>query len=480
MGRLSDMKKASGIRYRWIINNVSIMVLVVFLAAACSSVAISSYYYSSMHTGLEAKLKTTIDFFERYVSSSEEELYSGVFRFTQEFDEKSTLELEFLSSDGEILSSSFGLATGSEPQTDDVIGALERQELTVYRGENKETGEHIMAASAPVRYPDGSVAGALRIVTSLRLVDRRVMLWTGAILLLAVIVILLICVTGLFFIHSIVNPVMEITETAQRIAAGGYGVQIQQSYAENDDEIGELARTINNLSLQISQTEKMQSEFLSSVSHELRTPLTAISGWGETLLGGEEMDPKETRRGIVTMLKETKRLTSLVEELLEFSRIQDGRFKLNVEICDLRAVFEDTIFMYGNRLKQEGIELMYEDSDEDIPEINCDPERMKQVFLNILDNAAKYGGEGGRIFCNLHMEDAWFTVHIRDFGPGIPEDELPLVKKKFYKGSSSNARGSGIGLAVCEEIVSVHGGELIIGNAEDEEGGCEVTIRLPA
>ena len=178
------------------------------------------------------------------------------------------------------------------------------------------------------------------------------------------------------------------------------------------------------------------------------------------------------------MLKETKRLTSLVEELLEFSRIQDGRFKLNVETSDLRGVFEDTIFMYGSRLRQEGIDLQYEASDEEIPEISCDPERMKQVFLNILDNAAKYGGDGGRIHCDIHVEGQQLAVRIRDYGPGIPEEELPLVKKKFYKGSSK-ARGSGIGLAVCEEIVSMHGGKLVIANANDGEGGCEVTIYLP-
>lgn len=335
-----------------------------------------------------------------------------------------------------------------------------------------------MAVSGPVCYSDGQVAGVLRYVSSLKVADRQILLLVGAVVALAVVLILLIWTTGMYFIHSIVTPVVEITDTAKRIAAGGYGVQIQKKFAEGNDEIGELTRAINNVSLQISQTEKMQSEFLSSVSHELRTPLTAISGWGETLLTSDTMDPVETRRGIVTMLKETKRLTSLVEELLEFSRIQDGRFKLNVEVCDLRSVFEDTIFMYGNRLRQDGIQLDYEETDEDIPEISCDPERLKQVFLNILDNAAKYGGQGGRILCAIHAAAGELTVTIRDFGPGIPEEELPLVKKKFYKGSSK-ARGSGIGLAVCEEIVTMHGGVLDIANAADGQGGCQVTIRLP-
>ncbi len=472
------MKKMSGIRSRWLTHNVSLMVLLVLACAVAGIVALSSYYYSCMRNGLEAQLKTTADFFETYISTSQEEFYGSVYSFTQNYEGKNDLELEFLSSSGEIISSSFGLASGSQPETADVTGALDQQKLTSFQGKDPQTGERILAVSIPVMAADGQVAGALRLVTSLRLANRQILMWAGIIGLIALFVMILIWGTGMYFIHSIATPVMEITETAKRIASGGYGTQIQAKFAENNDEIGELARTINNLSLQISQTEKMQSEFLSSVSHELRTPLTAISGWGETLMTSDEMDPVETRRGIVTMLKETKRLTSLVEELLEFSRIQDGRFKLNVEISDLRGVFEDTIFMYGNRLRQEGIDLQYEASDEDIPEISCDPERMKQVFLNILDNAAKYGGDGGKIHCDIRVEGQQLAVRIRDYGPGIPEEELPLVKKKFYKGSSK-ARGSGIGLAVCEEIVSMHGGKLVIANADDGEGGCEVTIYLP-
>ena len=471
------MKKMSGIRSRWLTHNVSLMVLLVLACAVCGIVALSSYYYSCMRNGLEAQLKTTADFFETYISTSQEEFYGSVYSFTQNFEGKNDLELEFLNNSGEIITSSFGLASGSQPETEDVKGALEQQKLTSFQGKNPQTGERILAVSIPVM-EDGQVAGALRLVTSLRLANRQILLWAAIIGLIALFVMVLVWGTGMYFIHSIATPVMEITETAKRIASGGYGTQIQAKFAENNDEIGELARTINNLSLQISQTEKMQSEFLSSVSHELRTPLTAISGGGETLMTSNEMDPVETRRGIVTMLKETKRLTSLVEELLEFSRIQDGRFKLNVETSDLRGVFEDTIFMYGSRLRQEGIDLQYEASDEDIPEISCDPERMKQVFLNILDNAAKYGGDGGKSRCDIHVEGQQLAVRIRDYGPGIPEEELPLVKKKFYKGSSK-ARGSGIGLAVCEEIVSMHGGKLVIANANDGEGGCEVTIYLP-
>ena len=207
----------------------------------------------------------------------------------------------------------------------------------------------------------------------------------------------------------------------------------------------------------------------------MRTPLTAINGWSETLLADEKMDP-DTRQGMKIISREAKRLTEMVMELLDFTRMQDGRMTLNLEMTDIRAEFEDTVFMYGSRLAQDGIQLEYLDTDMDIPEISCDPQRLRQVFLNILDNAAKHGGEGKRIEASIGYENSIVVVQIRDFGPGIPEDEIPLVKKKFYKGSSK-ARGTGIGLAVCDEIVEMHGGELILDNAPG--GGTLVTVKLP-
>ena len=164
-------------------------------------------------------------------------------------------------------------------------------------------------------------------------------------------------------------------------------------------------------------------------------------------------------------------------DLLDFTRMQDGRMTLAVISTDIRTEYEDTVFMYSTRLAQDGITLELLDNDDDIPEIPCDHLRMRQVFLNILDNAAKHGGEGKRIEASIHCENSCVVVRIRDFGPGIPEDEIPLVKKKFYKGSSK-ARGSGIGLAVCDEIVEMHGGTLTLENAPG--GGTLVTVRLPS
>jgi signal transduction histidine kinase len=322
-------------------------------------------------------------------------------------------------------------------------------------------------------YSNGEVIGVLRYVSSTVLVDRQIMLVAMIALVCMLVVVLAVVISSSFFVRSIMLPVNEITEKAKRIAGGTYGIQIEKKY---NDEIGELADVINELSAQINSNEKMQTEFISSLSHELRTPLTAITGWSETLLDAPSMDPEETRRGMKIILREAKRLTEMVVDLLDFTRMQDGRMTLNMEPTELRSEFEDTVYMYGSRLAQDGIKLNYFDNDDDIPEMLCDPKRLWQVFLNILDNAAKHGGEGKQIDASLHAEGDCVTVRIRDYGPGIPEDEIPLVKRKFYKGSSK-ARGSGIGLAVCDEIVTMHGGTLTLENAEG--GGTLVTVSLP-
>ncbi len=462
----------SGIRQRWALNSLSVVLAVVLVCFIAFSLAMAGYYYSNLRSSLEAKARTTTDFFGSYISQSYNEYYLSVYQYAQKFEEKDNLELQFINAGGSIVSSSFGLTAGMSPGTSDIRDAMEQLDISCFSGTDPNTGERIMAVSSPMIYPSGEVIGVLRFVTSLKLVDQQILQGVLAALGLVVVVLMLVIFSSRYFIRSIVAPVAEISATAKRIAAGSYGVQIQKSF---DDEIGALADTINDMSVKIAQSEKMQTEFVSSVSHELRTPLTAIAGWSETLLADETLD-EQTARGIRTILGEAQRLTTLVEELLEFTRLEDGRMTLSVEPTDLRAVFEDTVFMYGSRLRKEGIRLEYEDSDEDIPEIHCDGARMKQVFLNLLDNAAKHGGEGGRIDAYMGTEDGSVVIRIRDYGPGVPADELPLIKRKFYKGNSKS-RGSGIGLAVCEEIVSLHDGTLDIANAAT--GGCEVTIRLP-
>lgn len=463
-----------GLRQRWMFNTIMPVLVLVILAVCLFSASITSYYYTSMESTLKAQARSDAESFNSYSMDSYGEYYQAANLLVENFADKDVLELQFINTSGRIQLSSYGLTTGNSPGTSDITDAMETGEVQSFRGSDPQTGENILAVSSPLIF-NGKVVGVMRYVTSLQAVNRQIWISVLVVCLLAVLCISLVFFANLLFINNVVEPVAEVSQAAKRISAGSYGIQVENKY---DDELGELVDNINDMSLKISQSEKMKSEFISSVSHELRTPLTAITGWGETLLedAGNE-DPEQLRRGISIILKESRRLTNMVEELLEFSKMEDGRFTLRMEpAVELQAEFEDAIYTYRELFRQEGIALYYTAPDEDLPPIPGDPERLKQVFCNVLDNAAKHGGSGKRIDTSISREGDFLVLRIRDYGPGIPEAELPFVKQKFYKGSSK-ARGSGIGLAVCDEIVRLHNGIFQIGNAEG--GGTVVTIRLP-
>ncbi len=472
MGSKKPVLRVKGLRNRWLINTVSVLCALGLVCVLVVTAVFAAYYYSGMESDMRYRARSTTEFFADYLNQNYNAYYQSCITYAQTFEDKNDLELQFINAQGVIVASSHGSWSGQSPTTSDISKAMANRVIEPYVGVNPGTGERIMAVSSPMIYSNGEVIGVLRYVTSTAVMDRQIAHIALISLLVLLLVLAVVLVSSNYYIHSILVPLGEIVDKAKKITNGSYGAQIQTQY---DDEIGELADTINEMSIKINQNEKMQAEFISSLSHELRTPLTAITGWSETLLSSDDLAP-DARRGMKIIHREAGRLTDMVLELLDFTRIQDGRMTLNIELTDIRAEFEDTIYMYGSRLSQEGIKISYADSDEDILEIPCDPKRLRQVFLNILDNAAKHGSEGKQIDAAMFSENDSIVVTIRDYGPGIPEDELPLVKKKFYKGSSK-ARGSGIGLAVCDEIVQMHGGKLELSNAEG--GGTLVTIVLP-
>lgn len=464
------MKKITGIRKRWMVNSISVVLFIVLLAVAAFSAAMGSYYYSTLSESLKQKAENAISSFDYY--RTEAEYYDNARAVVAGEPNSDKLEVEYLDADGQIRFSSSDLTAFRSPGTPDIAEAISMKRTKVWIGADPSTGEHIMAASSPLMI-DGEVVGVMRYVTSLNKVDKQIIIIVAIALGIGLGILGMVYFSNLYFIRSIVDPVAGITETAKRIAAGSYGVQIEKRY---DDEIGALTDTINDMSLKINQSEKMKNEFISSVSHELRTPLTAINGWAETIMNGEVRDAGDVKKGMGIIVSEARRLTNMVEELLEFSRIQDGRFTLSVEPMDIKAELEDAVYTYREFFRREGIELNHFDCDEEFPPIAGDPERLRQVFCNLLDNAAKHGGSGKRIDTAIARDEDQVVITIRDYGPGIPAEELPRVKYKFYKGSSK-ARGSGIGLAVCDEIITRHEGTLDIDNAEG--GGCIVTIHLP-
>ena len=461
-----------GLRQRWLVNAVLPIVLVVIAIVTVYTLGVRRTYYSAMRSGLETRARVAADNFSSYGLKS----YSEYFRYAsitaETFEEKDRLELQFINVNGRVQVSSYGLTAGTQPGTSDVTEAVATGKPASFEGLDPQTGERILSVSAPLRF-NGRVIGVLRYVTALHEADRSVLVSMAVAIGVALLCVGLAIFSNAIFINNVVEPVAVVSDAARRISAGSYGILIDNHYR---DELGELVDNINDMSLKISQSEKIQQEFVSSVSHELRTPLTAISGWAETLSADPGSNLDQTRRGLGIILKESRRLTTMVEELLEFTKMQDGRFTLRVESVDLAGELEDAVYTYFELFRQEGIEVCYSGPDEDVPPVAADSERMKQVFCNVLDNAAKHGGSGKRIDVSAARESGSFVIRVRDYGPGIPEAELPFVKQKFYKGSSK-ARGSGIGLAVCDEIVRLHGGTFDIANADG--GGAVVTIAIP-
>ena len=467
---MKERLRIQGLRKRWILNSVGPVILILVLAAILASATVANNYYGSARSTLEAKAKAGADYFNSYSMSSYSEYYRNASLYAASFD-STRIELQFLNLYGRVDNSTQGVAAGTAPQTPEIARALESGSIEVFSGKDPVTGESVMAVTTPLKF-NGSTVALMRYVTATRQIDHQILLTILIISAIIAGVICLVLISSLLFINSVVAPVAEVTDAAKRISGGSYGIQLPNPYT---DEMGELVDNINDMSLKISQSEKIQTEFISSVSHELRTPLTAINGWSETLL--EDDDPAQLRRGLHIILKESRRLTNMVEELLEFSKMQDGRFTLRIEDVDLQTEFEDAVYTYQELFRQDGIRLEYDDDGELYTDpIPGDPERLKQVLCNVLDNAAKYGGSGKRVIASLRREADNYVIRIRDFGPGIPPAELPYVKQKFYKGSSK-ARGSGIGLAVCDEIITRHGGTFEIGNADG--GGALVTITLP-
>lgn len=469
----AKLPKVQGLRRRWLAGSIVPVAAILLLVGVLISVGFASNYYNSARSTLRAKASSGADYFNTYVMTGYKEYYRSATLYAATFDESDRIELQFLNSAGRVEVTTRGLTAGTYPGTPEIARAVESGTVQDFVGRDEATGERIIAASSLLKY-NGQVVGVMRYVTGIGELDRQVFLTVLVVCGVMAAVICLIFLSSSIFINNVVAPVSAVSEAAKRISGGSYGIQIPNKYT---DEMGVLVDNINDMSLKISQSEKMESEFISSVSHELRTPLTAINGWGETLLEDESCDAQQLRRGVQIILKESRRLTNMVEELLDFSKMTDGRFTLQVEDTDLQAELEDAVYTYRELFRQDGISLEYT-SDKALYDepITGDPERLKQVFCNVLDNAAKHGGAGRRIDASLTREGTNQVVRVRDYGPGVPAAELPYVKQKFYKGSSK-ARGSGIGLAVCDEIVRLHGGTFDIANAEG--GGAVVTICIP-
>ena len=460
-----------GITRRWIVNSLTVIVLVLVTLVTILSVMMQQYVYNSIQSQLKGRSEEAGSLFSGYTEQATQHFYTSARSYIENFTAKNEMEAMAVDQNGQVFITSTGFAPDNEQEMPDYTAALQDENgMGVWVG-HLNTGEKAMAVTKVIFGDNDGVVGALRYVVSMEKADRQVLLIIGLLALGCILIISFIVFSNLYFMKSIVTPVRQIGATAKRIAQGDFNARIQKS---NDDEIGQLCDNINDMAVELGAAEKLKNEFISSVSHELRTPLTAIKGWAETLQGGG-MDSGTYEKGMNVIIRESERLSGLVEELLDFSRMQNGRMTLMMEKIDLLAELGEAVYMFSDRAEAEHKFLLYEEPAMLSPVLG-DINRLRQVFVNIIDNALKYTAEGGTVEITAKEQTGFIRVVISDNGCGIPAEHLPNVKKKFYK-ANQTVRGSGIGLALADEIMKLHGGQLDIESHENV--GTAVTITIP-
>ena len=481
--KITDQRKIRGIRRRWLINSVGVVLLVLVLALATFSAAIWSYYYSSTTSDLQRRAESTAGGFASYTRS---QYWTNAQNAVQRFEEKTKLELQFLDASGSVQYSSNDLAAGTTPDTPEIQESLTNQEVRVWIGSDPDTGERIATASAPIVY-HGQTVAVVRYVTSLVNIDRQYVLAVVLACLLGAVIFALVYFSNLYFVRSIVEPVASITETARLIADGSYGVQIEKKY---DDEVGELTDTINDMSLKIKQSERMKSEFISSVSHELRTPLSVILMQCDALLARDGLSG-EVREEITVIQRKADSLSRMISQLLLLSRADQGREKVTMEILDFTGLSQMAAAEMEGIAAAKGIRLETAISPDIM--VRGDETLLIRLWLNLLQNAVTYGKEGGCIHMGLWEDEDTVTGYVEDDGIGISARDLPHIWERFYRADSSrsnngssqnnndssqgNVSSSGLGLSMVQWIISVHKGTI---QAVSEPGrGSRFTFRIP-
>ncbi len=460
-------QKKRSITSRWITNNLGVVILIILVVELAFVYAIQSFYYSTARQSLTSELTSIVNILSRYAQDSGTNLSTEMRRTLESFSAKDQMELMAVNAKGRVVLTSSGFSPAADLAMPDYENVMEGGDG--YWVGTAENGEKIMALCADIS-AFSTEYSAVRVVVSLTALDDSIAIITLAATIVCAAILLLLVLTGIYFMGTIVRPIRQLSGTAGKFAKGDFSFRIRY---QGNDEIGDLCTAINHMADELSNAEAMKNEFISSVSHELRTPLTAIKGWAETIY--MESDPDTIRKGMGVIINETERLSGMVEELLDFSRMQNGHFTLQQSTMDILAELGDAVLIYQDKAAREQIEITY-DEPEMLPFVYGDKNRIRQVFINIIDNAIKYSDAGGKVSIKAYEENDMIYVVVKDTGCGIKESDLPKIKTKFYKANHTR-RGSGIGLAVADEIITAHGGTLEIQSREAR--GTKVIITLP-
>lgn len=465
-----------GITARWLRNSLLIIILLLAVAEGLFVYLYNTACYNSVRQSMLQRFSSMTGQLQVYSGGTEAAAQArrqALRRMTEQFGEKEKYEFMLLDAQGHVLASSSGTKAEGITVETDFSAAQESAEGTGVASYATARGERVMAVCILVPYAAQDVA-ALRLVTSLTLVEAQMRMVLVNSLLVCGVVLLVAVLSGVFFVQGIVVPLAQVEIAAAAITHGDLTVRLPVNGNEGD-EVNRLRASINRMAEGLTETERMKNEFISSVSHELRTPLTAIKGWVETMQAIDDPQDENYRKGLAVIGNEADRLYAMVEELLDFSRLQSGHIALNCSPLDLVAEVTDAVLFFEARMQAEGLVLRYEEPPEPIP-VYADPDRLRQVFVNIMDNAIKYSAFGGQITVKVWAGKSRAFVEVLDQGRGIAPEDLQNVKTKFFKGKNA-VRGSGIGLALVDEIMTAFDGSVDLNSTLGR--GTVVTLALP-
>ncbi len=457
-----------GITKRWVLNTFAVILIILCILIIAFALIVQNFYYNGIRQTLGGRASELVNIYSDYNDS----FIDTAREYVENFPDKELMELMVINKDGKAVINSTGFSPDNSESMIDYERALSSPEHYGDWHGDISSGENVMALTRVITDSNDNPVGAIRYVVSLEEADRKIFIAISAVCLVGLLIMFFIFISSTYFLSSIVRPVREISDTAKKIAQGDFNARIDKFY---DDEIGDLCDTINYMAGELGTADKMKNDFISSVSHELRTPLTAIKGWAETMQLDGFQDKLTLQKGMNIIIKETERLGGIVEEVLDFSRIQQDRMVLIIDRVDLIAELDESIYMLKERANRENKHIIYE-APEMLPIIVGDRNRLRQVFINVIDNALKYSSSDGVVNITADADEDNITITVADNGCGISAEDLPKVKQKFYK-ANQTVRGSGIGLAVVDEIIKLHHGILDIDSTEGV--GTTVTITLP-
>ncbi|MEG1416697.1 MAG: HAMP domain-containing sensor histidine kinase [Clostridium sp.] len=454
------------IKSRLLINFTLIIVSMVIILELLFINTVKGNYYKNIEENLLSQIKVSSDLYLKY--STDSSLYENVLNNVDTFWRQTTAQVQIIDLNGKVIMDSIGAFPKNALEYEDVSLALKGQTGT-WVGKTPYDGEESMAVSYPLKSSTEQV-GVIRFITSLKEINVDISHITFIFVLIGILATMLGILVIYVLTKTITGPLNEVTKVASIMAKGDFKVKSKKYY---EDEIGKLSDTLNFLSDEIIKKDDLKNDFISSVSHELRTPLTSIKGWAITLKEFGS-DKEMLSDGLDIIEKESDRLSGMVEELLDFSKFVSGKITLNLKTINVENITEHIKKQYTPRAIRSSINFI--ESHEDLPNIISDENRLKQVFINILDNAFKFTPEKGTIEFTSKVVDNSIEFTIKDTGCGISKEDLPKVKEKFFKGKTSKSQ-NGIGLSICDEIITLMNGKFIIESELDV--GTTIRIIIP-